>query len=64
MALSDITYGATAGSEDPINFIISVSRGNIGTVSSIETETNSSYGVLQMKTISTATTEYSFTFVN
>ena len=65
MALTAIEFGGTAsGVSEQVGFIVTLNRGNIGTVSDINTESNSSYDVLQMKTISTATAEYSFTFVN
>jgi hypothetical protein len=63
MALTDIEFGGTAsGVSEQIGFIMTLNRGNYGTVSDINTESNSSSGVLQMKVV--ATTEYSFTFVN
>ena len=65
MALTDIEFGGTAsGVSEQIGFIMTLNRGNYGTVSDINTESNSSSGVLQMKTSLTPNTEYSFTFVN
>jgi hypothetical protein len=65
MALTAIEFGGTASNvSEQIGFIMTLNRGNIGTISDINTESNSSYGVLQMKTISNVVNEYSFTFVN
>ena len=65
MALTAIEFGGTAsGVSEQVGFIMTLNRGNYGTVSDINTESNSSYGVLQMKVISTNVSEYSFTFVS
>ena len=65
MALTAIEFGGTASEvSEQIGFIMTLNRGNYGTVSDINFESNSSSGVLQMKTSLAPNTEYSFTFVN
>jgi len=65
MALTSIEFGSTYSVAESNGFILSMNRGNIGTVSSIETDTNSNSGVLVYKlTLTGGTTEFSFTFVN
>jgi len=61
MALTDIVF--TTG--EPIGFTVTIDRGDIGTVSTIHTETNSSTGVLvnEIPRI-IADAELSYTFVN
>jgi hypothetical protein len=61
MALDDIVF--TTG--EPIGFTVTISRGDIGTVSEIMTETNSSTGILLNEIPSViADAELSYTFVN
>jgi hypothetical protein len=61
MALTDIVF--TTG--EPIGFTVTINRGDIGTVSEIMTETDSSTGVL-LNDIPRiiAELEFSYTFVN
>ena len=65
MALTSIEFGSTFSVAESNGFILTMNRGNVGTVSSIETETNSYSGVLVYQlTLVGGATEYSFTFVN
>ena len=61
MALTDIVF--TTG--EPIGFTVTINRGDVGTVSTINTETNSSTGTLLNEIPQViAGTEMSYTFVN
>lgn len=61
MALEDILFP----DGDPQNFIQTMNRGNIGTVSDILTETDSNPGMLLAEWTSTTTTETTaFTWVS
>ncbi len=61
MALSDITYGGTYSVLYHSMFDITINRGNIGTVSSIEFDSN---GLVMSITQPQASSETSQTFVS
>jgi ribose 5-phosphate isomerase len=65
MALSDITFGGTFSLTDQNNFILDMNRGNIGTISSIETDNRTSAGSLQSQIPASAvfSGEFSQTYV-
>jgi len=62
MALTDIVF--TTG--EPIGFTVTINRGDIGTVSEVMTETNSSAGVLLnvIPQVTGGAGEVAYTFVN
>ncbi len=61
MALEDIVFP----DGDPQNFIQTMNRGNVGTISDITTETNSNSGILLAEWTSATTAETTaFTWVS